>query len=138
MPRRPALSRRRPPVRIHFLAPTNVFAYPLLFPEPRRAAVAIIIRVVPSASASIPPPTPDPPSLAEFFDLPWVNDPDSRPEILFLRRDQQSTDDVTLSQPKSLNSKNNHEVHVAFPGGRTEAEDEGGLYTGLSSFIYLL
>ena len=138
MPHRPALSRRRPPVCIRSLAPTNLFAYLLLPPEPRRAAVAIIIRVVPSASASILPSTPDPPSLAEFFDLPWVNDLDSRPEILFLRRDQQGTDDVAFPQPKSLNSKNKHEVHVAFPGGRTEAEDEGGLYTGLSSSIYLL
>lgn len=56
-----------------------------------------------------------------------MNDPAARPEILFLRRDNPSVEQDT----PPLNGKNvTKEAHVAFPGGRTEEGDEGGLYTG--------
>jgi hypothetical protein len=68
--------------------------------------------------------------LSEFFDFDWVNDPDARPEILFLRRENPSQDDSSLIDNKLRNTK---EAHVAFPGGRMEEGDEGGLYTGSST-----
>ena len=94
------------------------------FLEPRRAAVALIIRVVPSSSVPVPQSPVTPPSLTEFFELDWVNDPNARPEILFLRRDNPTPDD-------GAPLRNTQEAHVAFPGGRMEPEDEGGLYTGV-------
>lgn len=99
--------------------------------EQRRAAVALIIRVVPSPHSPTPQ-TPDKPySLSEFFDAAWVNDPRARPEILFLHRDDAAQpSDASLWQAKLRH--NTSEAHVAFPGGRTEPDDEGGLYTGLS------
>ncbi|RDB28724.1 Uncharacterized protein C14C4.10c [Hypsizygus marmoreus] len=96
--------------------------------QPRRAAVALIIRVVPPSSVSVSPPTTNQPSLTEFFELDWVNDPASRPEILFLHRQNPSADDVSLAQSRPRNTQ---ETHVAFPGGRMEPEDEGGLYTAM-------
>ncbi|KAF9458352.1 hypothetical protein BDZ94DRAFT_111272 [Collybia nuda] len=96
--------------------------------QPRRAAVALIIRVVPSPTASLPPSSTNPPTLSEFFDLDWVNDPNARPEILFLRRDNPTADEVSLAQSRLRNTQ---EAHVAFPGGRMEPEDEGGLYTAM-------
>lgn len=100
------------------------------FTEPRRAAVAILVRVVPSPAATFPPPSTNQFTLTEFFELDWVNDPNARPEILFLRRDNPTADDAALNEPRL---RNNQEAHVAFPGGRTEADDEGGLYTGTFS-----
>lgn len=96
--------------------------------EPRRAAVALIIRVVPSPH-SLPPQTPSvPPTLADFFRLDWVNDPNARAEILFLQRDNPANSgDAPFNQARVRASK---EAHVAFPGGRMEPDDEGGLYTG--------
>ena len=59
--------------------------------------------------------------------------PNARPEILFLRRDSPSTEsDASLINNKPRNTR---EAHVAFPGGRTEEGDEGGLYTGGFSFL---
>ena len=97
--------------------------------EPRRAAVALIIRIVPSpTSLPLPALSQPAPTLPEFFNLAWVNDPGARPEILFLRRDNPSAEsDVSLMINKVRNTR---EAHVAFPGGRTEEGDEGGLYTG--------
>ncbi|KAF5377489.1 hypothetical protein D9615_005119 [Tricholomella constricta] len=96
--------------------------------QPRRAAVALIIRVVPSSSAPVPPTAATPPTLTEFFEFDWVNDPNARPEILFLHRKNASADEVTLAQSRL---RNTNESHVAFPGGRMEPEDEGGLYTAM-------
>jgi 8-oxo-dGTP pyrophosphatase MutT (NUDIX family) len=106
-----------------------------LCPEPRRAAVALVIRVVPSPTAALPAPPANPPTLTEFFELDWVNDPNARPEILFLRRDNPAADEVSLAQSRLRNTQ---EAHVAFPGGRMEPEDEGGLYTGSSQISVLL
>ena len=88
--------------------------------------MAIIIRVVPAPGAVIPDKTP---TLSEFFQLEWVNQPGARPEILFLHRENAQGSDETLFQAK-LRSPTN-EAHVAFPGGRQEADDEGGLYTAM-------
>ena len=95
--------------------------------EPRRAAVAVIIRVVPSADSPAPSQAASQPTLTEFFNLDWVNDPGARPEILFLHRENISADDTATMVNKVQNTK---EAHVTFPGGRTEEGDEGGLYTG--------
>jgi hypothetical protein len=97
------------------------------FLEPRRAAVAIIIRVVPSPFGPPPQPTISQPTLTEFFELDWVNDPGAHPEILFLHRENVSSDDHAIMVNRMQNTK---EAHVTFPGGRTEEGDEGGLYTG--------
>lgn len=96
--------------------------------QPRRAAVAIIIRVVPPPGANIPSTSTAPPSLSDFFRLDWVDDPHARAEVLFLERENSLLEDGTV--PKPFNSRRK-EVHVAFPGGRKEAEDEGGAYTGM-------
>ena len=99
-----------------------------LFTEPRRAAVALIIRVVPSPlSPHIVPPQLAQPTLTEFFDFDWVNHRGARPEILFLRRENSTGDDASLINGRLRNTR---EAHVAFPGGRMEEGDEGGLYTG--------
>ncbi|THV06047.1 hypothetical protein K435DRAFT_826127 [Dendrothele bispora CBS 962.96] len=94
--------------------------------QPRRAAVAILIRVVPSPYVQ-PPPVTSPPTLSEFFELDWVKDPNARPEVLFLRRETPLPEEKAESQPRTRRD----EAHVAFPGGRTEADDEGGMYTAL-------
>lgn len=108
--------------------PPRIIASPAT--QPRRAAVAIVIRVVPSASPF--PNDTSIPTLDQFFDLAWVNHPSARPEILFVRRSGLTPDGVPGptgdSGPKA---KNNEEVHLAFPGGRTEDGDEGGLYTAM-------
>ena len=70
------------------------------------------------------------PSLTEFFQLDWVNAPGARPEILFLRRDK--PDPASDSGRMSGSGPSTREAHVAFPGGKTEDGDEGGLYTGES------
>jgi len=89
--------------------------------EPRRAAVALIIRVVPPPNFPLPPKFVNPPSLTDFFDYDWVKHPAARPEILFVRR----------LKPESTGiNENTRDAHVAFPGGRTEEGDEGSLYTG--------
>ncbi|KAH8120617.1 hypothetical protein DFH11DRAFT_1696436 [Phellopilus nigrolimitatus] len=99
--------------------------------QPRRAAVALIIRVTPSpahrASSSTVPSPPPPATLTDFFALDWVNEPGVTTEILFLRRDApQSEKTVAQNRPR-----NAEDAHVAFPGGRMEEGDEGGLYTAM-------
>ncbi|KAJ7655189.1 hypothetical protein DFH06DRAFT_1092356 [Mycena polygramma] len=93
--------------------------------QPRRAAVSLIIRVVPAPNAVLPAESSNP-TLSDFFELDWVNDPAARPEILFLQRENPAPEDSGMSR-----MRNTHEAHVAFPGGRTEADDEGGLYTAM-------
>ncbi|KAG7099559.1 hypothetical protein E1B28_001392 [Marasmius oreades] len=97
--------------------------------QPRRAAVAILIRVVPSPSAPAPAPATENGqlSLSDFFKLDWVNTPGARPEILFLKRESPSPEETVVMQAKAHRG----EAHLAFPGGRTEADDEGGMYTAL-------
>jgi len=127
-----------PPTRKRFLlaAARDLANHPQRNPEQRRAAVAILIRVVPAPNVSIPPTPEKPLTLTEFFDLEWVNHPLARPEILFLQREISlsvgSTNDGSLWQTKPHIPAN--EAHVAFPGGRQEPDDEGGLYTGKRCF----
>ena len=78
--------------------------------QPKRAAVAILIRVLP-AGPQIPLISP---SLSTFFDQDWVNHPNATPQILFLHRQDHSS-----------------EPHVAFPGGRQVPDDQGPLYTAM-------
>ncbi|KAF8640648.1 hypothetical protein AX17_000305 [Amanita inopinata Kibby_2008] len=106
--------------------PPRVIASPPT--QPRRAAVALIIRVAPSSSTPLPPQSTNPDSLNEFLELDWVNDVNARPEILFLHRDNASSDVGSFSQTKPPDAK---EAQVAFPGGRMEPDDEGGLYTAM-------
>jgi hypothetical protein len=89
--------------------------------------VSLIIRVVPAPNAVFPEESSNPVTLSQFFELDWVKDPAARPEILFLQRENPAPEDSGMSR-----LRNTHEAHVAFPGGRTEADDEGGLYTGMS------
>jgi len=111
--------------------PPRIIASPAT--QPRRAAVALIIRVIPPSSpaqAEYPSqPSTSASSLTEFFNLDWVNAPGARPEILFLHRDKpySSTDGGSMSGsgPRA------REAHVAFPGGRAEEGDEGGMYTAM-------
>jgi 8-oxo-dGTP pyrophosphatase MutT (NUDIX family) len=125
---RPASSLPRLPVCSPFHIPyPSPYLYSL---EPRRAAVALLVRVVPAPTAKLPDPAAPPPSLSDFFEEDWVNDPGSRAEILFLHRQADFADNVALTQSRASNGS---EAHVAFPGGRTERDDEGGLYTGMSS-----
>ncbi|KAL4068264.1 hypothetical protein V8B97DRAFT_2008959 [Scleroderma yunnanense] len=113
--------------------PPRIIASPAT--QPRRAAVAIVIRVVPS-TLPIPNDAP-PPTLSQFFEFDWVNNPLARPEILFLRRTGSASDGAPgpTGAPKtseaSSKGKNKEEAHLAFPGGRTEEGDEGGLYTAM-------
>ncbi|KZT06285.1 uncharacterized protein LAESUDRAFT_700637 [Laetiporus sulphureus 93-53] len=117
--------------------PPRVIASPAT--QPRRAAVALIIRVSPPPSYTINPQNtgsqPGSPALApassltEFFQLDWINALGAQPEILFLRRDRPelSADAGRMSG----SGPRTREAHVAFPGGKTEEGDEGGMYTAM-------
>lgn len=60
-----------------------------------------------------------------------MNEPGVTAEILFLKRDTpQSEKSVSENTPRNV-----EDAHVAFPGGRMEEEDEGGLYTGARHFF---
>lgn len=95
--------------------------------QPRRAAVALVIRVTPPKGFPhiLPPQTQL--SLQEFFQLDWVNAPGAGAEILFLKRENPREDTAAIANNRVNKSS---EAHVAFPGGRSEEGDEGGCYTG--------
>ena len=85
--------------------------------EPRRAAVALIIRVSPPPAYPIQPSTSTQPvatDLTDFFNLDWVNAPGARPEILFLQREnpQESSNGGRMNET----GQGSREAHVAFPG----------------------
>ncbi|PCH33305.1 hypothetical protein WOLCODRAFT_86687 [Wolfiporia cocos MD-104 SS10] len=110
--------------------PPRVIASPAT--QPRRAAVALIVRVSPPPSylSSQPQSTlASATSLSDFFQLDWVNAPGARPEILFLRRDRPDVSGETGRMSGS--GPRTREAHVAFPGGKMEEGDEGGLYTAM-------
>ncbi len=113
----------------------NITVFLLKKKEPRRAAVALLIRVVPAPTAKLPDPSSPPPTLTEFFEQDWIKDPNSYAEVLFLHRQADTADNVSNTD---TGLRNQREAHVAFPGGRTEADDEGGLYTGMfhPSFLH--
>ncbi|GAA5913973.1 hypothetical protein JCM5296_006716 [Sporobolomyces johnsonii] len=68
-----------------------------------------------TSSLSAPPPVLS--QLEEFFALPWVNDPRTTVEILYIKRATRTSDKWS--------------GHVAFPGGRQEPEDESAEFTAL-------
>lgn len=103
--------------------------------QPRRAAVALVIRVAPPPNYPPIQPYQFQPSLTDFFKLDWVNAPGARPEILFLKRDSQEEDAAAIANNR-MNSTS--EAHVAFPGGRMEEGDESGSYTGEITLSLLL
>lgn len=118
--------------------PPRIIASPAT--QPRRAAVAIIIRVVPPPN-TVPVPVDTPlPTLNQFFELDWVKDPLACPEFLLLRRDGAGSSDAVpgrvsafqnLTGDGTSRSSGKAGSHVAFPGGRSEEGDEGGLYTAM-------
>ncbi|KAG2156457.1 uncharacterized protein EDB93DRAFT_912159 [Suillus bovinus] len=118
--------------------PPRVIASPAT--QPRRAAVAIIIRVVPPPN-TVPVPVGAPlPTLNQFFELDWVKDPLACPEFLLLRRDGAGPSDAVPGRTSAFQNftgdgawkgSSKAGAHVAFPGGRTEEGDEGGLYTAM-------
>ena len=55
-----------------------------------------------------------------------MNDPAAKAEILFIRREHP----VASRTVPQTSSHNAEDAHVAYPGGRMEEGDEGGLYTG--------
>lgn len=60
-----------------------------------------------------------------------MNDPHARPEILFLQRENPAKNgDGPYNQTQVRQGNAQGEAQVAFPGGRMEPDDEGGLYTG--------
>ncbi|PVF96388.1 hypothetical protein CPB86DRAFT_787013 [Serendipita vermifera] len=104
--------------------------------QPRRAAVALIIRVVPPANYpfvegqdnAVPTQSI---SIQDFFELDWVNAPGARPEILYLRRKKGDSQGANGSSGIPHGNRKSAESHVAFPGGRMEDGDEDGLYTAM-------
>jgi hypothetical protein len=96
--------------------------------QPRRAAVALVIRVTPPKNYPPIPPYTSQPSISDFFNLDWVNATGACPEILFLKRKSQEEDAAAIANNRLGNAS---EAHVAFPGGRTEEGDESASYTGL-------
>ncbi|KAG8791944.1 hypothetical protein FRC17_008690, partial [Serendipita sp. 399] len=101
--------------------------------EQRRAAVALVLRVVPPPDFPLSEASSQPTSLQDFFELDWVNAPGARPELLFLRR--QKGDSPSNGTPNGKSILGTHskskDSHVAFPGGRMEEGDEDGLYTAM-------
>jgi hypothetical protein len=67
------------------------------------------------------------PTLTEFFAQDWVNDPAAQAEILFIRREHPDANRAVAQN----SPRNAEDAHVAYPGGRMEEGDEGGLYTGM-------
>lgn len=95
--------------------------------QPRRAAVALVIRVTPPRNFPQITTHQAQPSLQEFFQLDWVNAPGAVAEILFLKRENPGEDTTAIANNRANGSPG---AHVAFPGGRAEEGDEGGCYTG--------
>ena len=113
--------------------PPRVIASPPT--QPRRASVAILVRVRPSpedeqwladerdpeasgvhvSQESLPPTDQNQSILTRFFSQPWVQR--GTPEILYIKRAARIGDKWS--------------AHVAFPGGRKEEGDENGLYTAM-------
>ncbi|RXK39122.1 hypothetical protein M231_03627 [Tremella mesenterica] len=104
--------------------------------QPRRASVALIIRMRPAEGLVFEGREPEGYTgqvietadfgiglgLDDFLRVPWVNHPLTVPELLFIRRAKSS---VPNGQHNRWSS------HIAFPGGRQEPEDESASYTAL-------
>nr|ODO04406.1 hypothetical protein L204_00765 [Cryptococcus depauperatus CBS 7855] len=110
--------------------------------QSRRASVAIIIRFRPAtrfvfqgaepagyngSAAILRDQWGEGYQLEDFMRLPWVNDPETIPEVLFIRRAS------PLSSASSPSASTHHRwaSHIAFPGGRQEPDDQSAYYTAL-------
>ncbi|OCF71245.1 hypothetical protein I204_08198 [Kwoniella mangroviensis CBS 8886] len=105
--------------------------------QPRRASVALIIRLKPAPELIFEGHEPEGYigggalikesdfglgyTLDDFFRLPWVNHPNTIPEILFIRR----------APHHSPSSSSSWSSHIAFPGGRHEPDDQSAYFTAL-------
>lgn len=98
--------------------------------QPRRGAVAIIIHIIPPPGYSLPPQEQYecPTTLQDLFDQDWVNQPGCVAEVVYIQRE--TNPDASSYNPSSASVSGKH---VAFPGGRREADDESERYTGESS-----
>ncbi|KAK8845418.1 hypothetical protein IAR55_006131 [Kwoniella newhampshirensis] len=122
------------------LSPPRVIQSPPT--QPRRASVALIIRLRPAEELVFEGNEPDgyrgaviPSSefglgytLDDFFRLPWVNHPHTVPEILFIRRAPTTS---PSSNGSSSTSHHRWASHIAFPGGRQEPDDQSAYFTAL-------
>nr|XP_019014439.1 uncharacterized protein I206_00521 [Kwoniella pini CBS 10737]OCF53220.1 hypothetical protein I206_00521 [Kwoniella pini CBS 10737] len=103
--------------------------------QPRRASVALIIRLKPAPELVFEGHEQEGYTgevikqsdfglgytLDDFFRLPWVNHPNTTPEILFIRR----------APHQSSSSAPSWSSHIAFPGGRHEPDDQSAYFTAL-------
>ena len=78
---------------------------------PRRASVAVIIRINPRDPLLTTPLQPLPRTLEEFFSQSWVHDGSGEPEVLLIKRAARAGDRWTS--------------HVALPGGKRDVGDSG-------------
>lgn len=86
--------------------------------QPRRASVALVVRLSPPEGLHIPENQYGVGlSVDDFFQLPWVCHPATSPQILFIRRTTRPSDKFSS--------------HIAFPGGRSESGDTSSHYTAL-------
>ncbi|WWC66899.1 uncharacterized protein I206_100806 [Kwoniella pini CBS 10737] len=120
--------------------------------QPRRASVALIIRLKPAPELVFEGHEQEGYTgevikqsdfglgytLDDFFRLPWVNHPNTTPEILFIRRapHQSSSSAPSSSSSGSSSSANTSSQgrwssHIAFPGGRHEPDDQSAYFTAL-------
>ncbi|WWC85746.1 uncharacterized protein L201_000612 [Kwoniella dendrophila CBS 6074] len=112
--------------------------------QPRRASVALIIRLKPAPELVFEGHEPEGYSgdlikesdfglgytLDDFFRLPWVNHPNTIPEILFIRRAPHHSPSTSSSSSTSV-SHGRWSSHIAFPGGRHEPDDQSAYFTAL-------
>ncbi|KAG8952980.1 hypothetical protein FRC04_003432 [Tulasnella sp. 424] len=96
--------------------------------QPRRGAVAIIIHIIPPPGYSLPPQEQYecPTTLQDLFDQDWVNQPGCVAEVVYIQRE--TNPDASSYNPSSASVSGKH---VAFPGGRREADDESERYTAM-------
>ncbi|WWD05899.1 hypothetical protein V865_003983 [Kwoniella europaea PYCC6329] len=120
--------------------------------QPRRASVALIIRLKPAPELVFEGHEPEGYigggelikesdfglgyTLDDFFRLPWVNHPNTIPEILFIRRaphhsPSSSSSSSASSSGSSSSSHSRWSSHIAFPGGRHEPDDQSAYFTAL-------
>ncbi|OCF41715.1 hypothetical protein I317_04419 [Kwoniella heveanensis CBS 569] len=126
------------------LSPPRVIQSPPT--QPRRASVALIIRLRPAPELVFEGHEPDGYTgqvikeadwgqgytLDDFFRLPWVNHPNTVPEILFIRRAPHNS--PSSSSSSSSTTSHTHarwSSHIAFPGGRHEPDDQSAYFTAL-------
>ncbi|KAG8968740.1 hypothetical protein FRC03_006195 [Tulasnella sp. 419] len=103
--------------------PPRLIASPIT--QPRRAAVAVILQIIPPPNYVLPDSQEYvlPKDLDELFNMDWVKQEETTAEILFIKRRHGSAEDRV--------SRGESKEHVAFPGGRVEPGDEGSLYTAM-------